>query len=36
MCVEAIAAMRPEEQEVAKVVLDAIIVKSQLAERRPG
>ena len=28
---EAIAAMRPEEQEVAKAVLDAIIVKSQVA-----
>jgi hypothetical protein len=29
--IEAIAAMRPEEQEVAKAVLDAIIVKSQVA-----
>jgi transcriptional regulator with XRE-family HTH domain len=28
---EAIAAMRPEEQEAAKAVLDAIIVKSQVA-----
>ena len=28
---EAIAAMLPEEQEVAKAVLDAIIVKSQVA-----
>ncbi|WP_440963537.1 helix-turn-helix domain-containing protein [Massilia sp. GER05] len=28
---EAIAALRPEEQEVAKAVLDAIIVKSQVA-----
>jgi hypothetical protein len=32
---EAIAAMRPAEQAVAEAMLDAIIVKSHVPERRP-